>query len=419
MLGRPASSGQVAVLVVHAPAVRAAGAPELSLDCRRRLWGRDTSMTATIFPLVKQVGRVPSMTVPLDRAQETRFHRLMDEIIMIDLHEHPLVLPEDPNHFRDYLAHGDYCWGYEAVRHGGWTAVCTANVFRAAARSGDMSFIAFADLVDEIALMLADMSRNGDAVLRIERPDDIARAKQRGTVGFLPTVEHLGIGHELHRVDVLYGLGVRIAGITYHRRNAIGDGQGERNDGGLSEFGREVVQRMNDIGMVVDVSHAGFRTAMDAIQYSRAPILFSHNAAYTLRPTQRARKDDELVACARAGGLIAITAVPNSLSDQPHQDINCVLDHYDYLVRLVGVDHVGIGTDMLIGDHVAYHITMMGRGTPAAGQQRPAAYLNGLESPADGANIIRGLIARGYADADIAKIAGQNALSFFRRVMRS
>jgi membrane dipeptidase len=172
---------------------------------------------------------------------------------------------------------------------------------------------------------------------------------------------------------------------------------------------------MNDLGMAIDLSHASFLTAMDAIQFSRTPVAFSHNAAYTLRPTIRSRKDEELAACAQKGGLIAITAVPNSLSDDPEQDIECVLDHYDYMVKLVGVDYVAIGTDTTIGDHVDFHRKIMGRDGPG---QLPAPYLNGLESPADGKNIIRGLLQRGYSDADIKKIAGGNALAFFRRVMR-
>ena len=114
------------------------------------------------------------------------------------------------------------------------------------------------------------------------------------------------------------------------------------------------------------------------------------------------------------GGLIAITAVPNSLSDDPLQNINCVLDHYDYMVKLVGLDHVGIGTDTLVGDHVAFHVKMLGK---TLIPNTPAPYLDGLESPADGKNIIRGFISRGYSDADITKLAGGNALSFIRRVM--
>ena len=105
--------------------------------------------------------------------------------------------------------------------------------------------------------------------------------------------------------------------------------------------------------------------------------------------------------------------MPNSLSDDPDQDINCVLDHYDYMVKLVGVDHVAIGTDTLIGDHVAFHKKMLGKLMTNV----PAPYLNGLESPADGKNLVRGFISRGYSDEDVRKLAGGNALNFIRRVM--
>ena len=127
---------------------------------------------------------------------------------------------------------------------------------------------------------------------------------------------------------------------------------------------------------------------------------------------RRLRKDDELLACARNGGVIGITAVPNRLSNDPRQTIECVLDHYDYMVNLVGVDHVAIGTDTSIGDMVGVGRVVMGRTGPT-----PAPYLDGLESPADGNNIIRGLISRGYSDEDIVKIAGGNVLAFFRRIM--
>jgi membrane dipeptidase len=223
----------------------------------------------------------------------------------------------------------------------------------------------------------------------------------------------LAIGNEIDRLDIYHGMGIRLAGLTYTRKNYIGDGQNERNGGGLSDFGIEVVNRMNSLGMAIDISHASFNTALDAVKFSKTPVTFSHNASYTLRPTARTRNDEELAACAKEGGLIAITAVPNSLSDDPNQDIGCVLDHYDYMVKLVGVDHVAIGTDTNIGDHVAFHRVMLGRNA----DELPAPYLDGLESPEDGKNIIRGLISRGYSDADVTKLAGGNALQFFRRVM--
>ena len=275
-----------------------------------------------------------------------------------------------------------------------------------------MSFVEFDDVLTEVGLMLADVGQRAD-VVKVTNAAEIESAKQQGRVGFFPTLEHLAIGNDLTRLDLLYSVGVRLAGLTYNRKNYIGDGQLERNAGGLSEFGLEVVRRMNQLGIAVDVSHASVPTAMDAIALSEAPVTFSHNASYTLRPTTRTRTDEELLACAQKGGLIAITAVPNSLSDDPKQDIECVLDHYDYMAQLVGVDHVGIGTDTNVGDHVDFHRKVLGR----TDDQLPAPYLDGLESPADGKNIIRGLISRGHSDDDVRKILGGNALAYFRRVI--
>ena len=370
-------------------------------------------MPAIDIPLSLQTNRVPSSTVPLSVAEETRFRRVMDDAVMIDVHQHPFVLPESMDRFVEYLRAADrYEWGYRAVAAGGWGAVATSNFFTALYKVNDMSFVEYDDIAAEVGLMLADVAQQ-DNVARVSNADDIMAARQQGRIGFLPTLEHLAIGNRIERVDALFGMGVRLAGITYNRRNYIGDGQQERNPGGLSNFGIEVVHRMNDLGMAVDLSHASTPTAMDAIARSRAPTVFSHNAAYTLRPNGRTRTDEELLACARKGGLVCVTAVPNSLSDDPEQDIECVLDHYDYMVQLVGIDHVGIGTDTTIGDHVGFHRVMMGR-TP---DQLPAPYLNGLESPADGKNIARGLIRRGYSDEAVLKIIGGNALAYFRRVM--
>jgi membrane dipeptidase len=370
---------------------------------------------ATRFKLAAQVGRVPSMVVPLDRDQELRFQRLMDTLVMIDIHQHPQVLADNISELLDYFRSREYGWGYDAVRAGGWTAVCTANVLSAIAFASETSYIDFSDLVAEIGLMLADMAKQGDSVLKIGGSNDVLNAKQRGVVGFLPTVEHLAMGSELYRIDVLYGMGIRLAGLTYTRKTYVGDGQTERTDCGLSDLGVAAVERMNDLGMIVDLSHAGVRTSLEAIEHSRVPVVFSHNAAKAIWPTSRTRGDEELVACAHKGGLIGVTAVPNSLSNDPAQDINCVLDHYDYLVKLVGEDHVAIGTDTQVGDHVGFHKVALGR--DVAGRAFPAPYLNGLESPADGKNIIRGLIARGYSDDQIRKIAGQNALDLIRCVV--
>src|SRR5919204_4282 len=126
---------------------------------------------------------------------------------------------------------------------------------------------------DEIGMMLADVHKQSASVVKVARTQGILDAKQSGRIGLLPTVEHLSIGHELHRVNVLYGIGVRLAGLTYMRKSFIGDGQYERANCGLSDFGVDVVRRMNDVGMAIDLSHAGSRTALEAIELSEVPTV--------------------------------------------------------------------------------------------------------------------------------------------------
>ncbi len=363
-------------------------------------------MVANSIPLTDQVNPARSLAVTLGDDQEKRFQGLVQAATMIDLHQHPMVKPEDPSRFVEYLRGGAYEWGYDAIRHGGFTAVGTANVYRGMMNTDEMSFIRFEDLLDEISLMLSDIGRHSE-VVSFTNAADIETAKQNGQVGFLPTVEHLAIGNELQRVDVLYNAGIRLAGLTYRRKNYIGDGHLERNDGGLSTFGIDVVKKMNDLGMVVDLSHASFRTAMDAIEISEAPVAFSHDGSYTLGQQQgggeyasgRLRRDEELVACAEKGGIIGVTVQPSVISSWGSElSIDRLLDHYDYMVELLGIDHVAIGTDSSI-------------------DVRSSGFVRGVDSPAEGKNIIRGLIARGYSDSDIIKITGGNALTFFRRVM--
>jgi len=115
-------------------------------------------MPSGVIPLAKEIDRVPSLTVPLDHAQEQRFQRLMDPIIMVDVHVHPMVLPEDMEQLTAYLRANDYRWGYQAVKHGGWTAVATANFYRGLVNTPDLSMVAFEDVLQEAGLMLSDLS---------------------------------------------------------------------------------------------------------------------------------------------------------------------------------------------------------------------------------------------------------------------
>ena len=120
--------------------------------------------------------------------------------------------------FREYLRMGKYEWGIEALRAGGWTATATCNAFRGLVDRGDVYFIGFDAVVEEIGLMLSELRSKGDSVGLFSNPDDIKKAKQEGRVGFLPTVEHLAIGNKIERIDILYNLGIRVAGLDVQSR---------------------------------------------------------------------------------------------------------------------------------------------------------------------------------------------------------
>lgn len=374
------------------------------------------------FELVPEIGRVPEYVIPLSKAQEERAESLLQKGIFIDLHQHPVMLTNDLKKLTTYFRTNRLKYGYNGLKHGRWNAVCAAISLSRRGRWSDMlpqrcseTPYLFEDILVELGFFLKDIEKNSNVAMRISKTDDIVRAKKEGKIGMIPILENLAIGNILDRLDMYYGFGIRMAGLTYTHRNYIGDGQDERYDSGLSEFGLDVVQRMNELGMVIDLAHTGFKTAMDAIEASKHPVVYSHAGSYTLRPTKRHKKDEEVKAMTEKGGVIGVLAVPNSYSDNKKQGIDDVLNHLDYLVKLVGTDHVGVGTDIMFGDHVGLHRLLMS--SDEGMDSLPAPYMVGIESPAEGFNYVRGMVARGYSDQEIEKIMGGNAIRVFREVV--
>jgi membrane dipeptidase len=249
---------------------------------------------------------------------------------------------------------------------------------------------------------------------------DFVRAKESGKQAVMFGLEPQSFGRDLGRVAIAYGLGIRVALLTLNTRNYVGDGCGERTNTGLSYLGLELVEQMNELGMLIDLSHCGTQTTLDAIEASQDPVLCNHVGARTLYPQlKRLKTDEELVALADKGGLAGISAIPNQLSRNPEQGIEDMLNHIDYIVHLIGTDHVAIGTDILFGDQVEVH-----RQTDQTllkldyyGQELNAPYMYGIESPEEWPNITRGLVSRGYSDDEIRKILGGNALRIISDVV--
>jgi len=252
------------------------------------------------------------------------------------------------------------------------------------------------------------------------KAEDFKRAKNEGKQAVMFQIEPQTFEKNLDNVNIAFGLGIRMAILTSNTRNYVADGCGERTDEGLSNFGIDVVERMNQVGMLVDVSHVGTRSTLDTIEISEDPIVANHVGARALYlQCRRLKTDKVLQALAEKGGMAGVSAIPNQLSGKNEQGIEDVMNHVDYITNLIGVDHVGIGLDNLFGDHVELHRRSDGSlfTLKRINQELNAPFMWGIESPEEWPNITRGLVSRGYSDQEIEKILGKNALTLIRKVI--
>jgi len=219
----------------------------------------------------------------------------------------------------------------------------------------------------------------------------------------------------LDRINILHRLGVRRFDAIANFRGYLGDGCLERYDSGLSKYGLAFVERMNDVGIMIDTSHWGEQSTYDAIEASKDPVLISHAGARALVPKNVRLKSDELIhALSEKGGLIGVCGIPNYLAQTKRQGVNDMIDHIDHIVNLVGIEHVAIGTDIVWGHHASLSIHR--HYIHNMGMEVAAMYMEGIESLEEWPNIIRGLVTRGYSDKEIEKIIGGNALRVMDRV---
>lgn len=253
--------------------------------------------------------------------------------------------------------------------------------------------------------------------------DDLLAAKAQGKLGvIMGTQGATMLEDQLWRLELLVKLGLRFLGLAYTTANAFGDGCGERRDAGLSYLGEELIALANTLPVIIDLSHCGHRTRAEAAALARAPVC-THSNAEGLRRNGRNTKDDTIKAMVAKGGMIGVCGLPQSLSDDT-PTLDDLLDHVDYLVKLVGVDHVGIGLDYVESYQeqptvVAPPSVITWRtrrpdifGTLASfGRQ---SYPIGIESVRKLPNLTQGLIDRGYARTDVAAILGGNWLRTFR-----
>src|SRR5437870_11075638 len=184
-------------------------------------------------------------------------------------------------------------------------------------------------------------------VAKAVAPDDIVAAKKENrhclylTGNGVPLAQRwTSTEEELGTIRLFFQLGIRMMHLTYNRRNMLGDGCAEPANGGLSDFGRHAIAALNRAGVVVDVAHSGWRTSLEAAKCSTKPVVASHTAAANLHQHIRGKPDEVLKALADSGGYAGICCIPEFLGGKG--DIAAFLDHIDYTVRKVGVDHVAI-----------------------------------------------------------------------------
>jgi membrane dipeptidase len=204
---------------------------------------------------------------------------------------------------------------------------------------------AFEKIVRDIARWDGEIDSHPEVLARIRTAGDIGAAKTSGRTGLIYGLQD-GVSFEddLGRLDTLHHIGVRIVQPTYNRRNLLGDGCMEPADAGLSRTGFEAVERMHELGILVDLSHCGRRTAADAISASQRPVSFTHTGAYALANHPRHRTDEEMKAVAETGGVTGIFIMPYlARGDQP--TASDVINHLEHAIGVAGEDHVALGTD--------------------------------------------------------------------------
>ena len=255
-------------------------------------------------------------------------------------------------------------------------------------------------------------------LMRIDSPGDLDRVKRSGKLGILLGLQNSDQFRNPNDVDFFYALGQRVSQLTYNSRNFIGNGSTERHDEGISDFGAAIIERMNKVGMAVDVSHCGDRTTLDAFEISKKPVLVTHSNCRVLAGGHPRDKSDEAIKkVGAAGSVMGITGVRMFVKADEPTTIEHVLDHFDHVKKLIGPEHLGVGSDI---DLYGYD-----KMPPELNKQLRSSYkgsygfrekidVEGLDHPKRMFDLTEGLIRRKYTDAEIQGILGGN----FQRVLK-
>jgi membrane dipeptidase len=279
----------------------------------------------------------------------------------------------------------------------------------------------------EIAVWDALLQDHAADLVKVETAAAIHRARREGRVGVIYGFQNtVAIGDDLGRVETFHRLGVRVIQLTYNQANHIGDGSMAPENRGLTPFGRQVVEALNDSRVMVDLSHSGERTCLEAAEISRQPVSINHTGCRALTDLPRNKTDEELRAVASRGGFVGIYFMP-FLNPSGHASAEDVVAHIDHAVDVCGEDHVGIGTDgpvTSIDDLDGYRALLAEQverrreaGVGAAGERSDTLpFVVDLRGVDQFHRLIRLLEQRGYSSGRIEKILGRNFVDYAERV---
>ncbi|HUG13658.1 MAG TPA: membrane dipeptidase [Thermomicrobiales bacterium] len=299
---------------------------------------------------------------------------------------------------------------------GGATAIAPTVASREGAADGLRSVAFWRDLI-----------ARDDRLRLVTSAADVEQAKRDGTLGIILHFQGIGpIENDLNLVEVYKALGVGIIQLAYNIQSLAGAGCEVRDDEGLTPFGRALVERMNQHRVIVDCSHTGRRTTLEAIAHSRAPTVFSHANPFAVRPSGRAATDEQIRAVAATGGLTGIVGFPAFVSQGARPTLDQFIDHIAYVADLVGIEHVALGIDYFTGQ-----VGVVDDDTAARGYRQwvdagiwdpdnypppPYHYPEGIDTPRTLQNITARLLERGFTPADCRKVLGENWLRVYRAV---
>lgn len=291
---------------------------------------------------------------------------------------------------------------------------------------------AFEGAVRKIANAQAIVHALKDDMLLVREAADIERAAREDKHALIIDFQNtIAFGDELERIDLFHGLGLRMVQLTYNLQNLVGDGCTETYQGGLTYFGRAVVERLNELKILVDVSHCSEQVGWDAMDISSAPVIVSHSSSKAVAAHDRGKSDRLARAIAEQGGYFGVVVIPGFIRETAGASMEDVVGQIAHLVDVCGIDHVGIGTDKAgpgprTSSMVEYPESMPA-GPPGEfnfsgfrtveHRQTTEFQMPDFESFGDWPNITVALAAAGFSEEELRKLLGLNYLRVFRDVV--